>query len=323
MKLRNTMGTLFSVLACFLVLVSPAGSDDRTTANQEAPSFVGRTLSNELFDLSKLRGQWVLLDFWVSRNPQSREEIPFLSQAYDRFHSSGLAIVSVNLDENTETIKRFLADAKMPWIHIRNIGNKVSGLYNVRKIPARFLIDPVGRLVSEGGELNKENLIASLEKRIPVSASDRSSIPAAAPTPTALRKLRENPGFSRTPLAKPSSSSLRSTPTPVPDFTQAQTPTPAASKEFAIPYSYKILNTALWTLVTIASISSFMLRLSLVYMAYDEGMGWLFFVWFFPGGDLIFILTKLDRDEKKFLLAWSVINWILLGIGSLLQQIFM
>jgi len=293
------------LLGIFLWISISAYSDEPNWMGKEAPSFVGRTLSGELFDLSKLRGKWVVLDFWSSRSPESRQEIPFLSQAYERFHSAGLEIVGVNWDENTETIKKFLTDANMPWIHLRNIGNKISDLYKVRKIPARFLIDPTGRVVGEGSVLSREKLISALELRFPGIA--RLPVPTLAPTPT----------LSPTPKRI-----LHASPTPSsPSLDESFDPA-AALQEISTEETTNVPPTRSWKIgvsswiLTIAMIGSFLLRICLLISAYNSGMFWLFVVGVIPCGDLIFIWRELNREERNFFLVWWLINMALLVVSQ-------
>ncbi len=150
-------------------------SEKALKIGKKAPSFETKTIEGNKLNIKKLKGNVVLLDFWASWCPPCRKEIPHLQEAYDQFHDDGLKIVSVNVNEDKEAIDEFTSDVKMPWTHVLNPEGKISALYNVRYIPASFLIDHTGKLVAADEKLRGDNLLKTIKKYVEQIPEDTDS----------------------------------------------------------------------------------------------------------------------------------------------------
>lgn len=134
-----------------------------------APDILGRLLDKKLLKLEELlkkKDKLILVDFWATWCPPCRAEIPHLQKAYKEYHEKGLVIISINVDEPSETIEAFIKKTEMPWYHIRDIDSKLSALYKVEAIPSPFLIDPNGILVAMGEDLRGPKLEKTLARQI-------------------------------------------------------------------------------------------------------------------------------------------------------------
>ena len=97
-------------------------------------------------DVAKLKGKVVLIDFWATWCMPCLMEIPNMLAAYDRLHSKGFEIVSISLDDEKETVKRFVASKKIPWLQCYDRDYQFAARYGVGPIPAMWLIDKKGNL---------------------------------------------------------------------------------------------------------------------------------------------------------------------------------
>lgn len=148
---------------------SAAKVPSKPEIGKPAPVFSGRLLDKKLLkleDLLKKKNKIILVDFWATWCPPCRGEIPHLQELYKEYHKKGLVIVSVNVNEDAETIESFIQKTEMPWNHLRDIGGKISALYEVNSIPAPFLIDQNGILVAMELDLRGPNLKKTVEKFI-------------------------------------------------------------------------------------------------------------------------------------------------------------
>ncbi|MET4104680.1 TlpA disulfide reductase family protein [Hymenobacter sp. UYP22] len=101
--------------------------------------------------LSSLRGKYVLVDFWASWCRPCREESPNLRKIYGQFHSRGLEIVSVSLDDNRARWHQAIAADELTWYHVSDLRgwqNAAARAYGVRAIPYSVLLDPEGRVLA-------------------------------------------------------------------------------------------------------------------------------------------------------------------------------
>jgi thiol-disulfide isomerase/thioredoxin len=101
--------------------------------------------------LSKLQGQYVLIDFWASWCGPCKAEIPFLKRAYQAYHNKGFEILSVSLDDKRDKWLDAVRQYQMPWLHasdVRGFNSVVNELYHVPAIPKTLLLDKSGKIIA-------------------------------------------------------------------------------------------------------------------------------------------------------------------------------
>lgn len=114
-------------------------------------------------DLAKLRGKVVLVDFWAIWCGPCRAEIPNVVATYEKLHGAGFEIVGVSLDKapdpqkpwrsarSAEQLQAFTRENRMPWPQYYDgsyWNNPIAKKYGIGAIPAMFLLDKEGRIVS-------------------------------------------------------------------------------------------------------------------------------------------------------------------------------
>ena len=118
----------------------------------QAPDFtLPDTSGTKKITLSKLRGQYVLIDFWASWCGPCKAEIPYLKRAYQAFHSKGFEILSVSLDDKRDKWLDAVRQYQMPWLHasdVRGFSSIVNELYHVPAIPKTLLLDKTGKIIA-------------------------------------------------------------------------------------------------------------------------------------------------------------------------------
>ncbi len=125
-----------------------------------------KDLSGKNQKLSSLKGKnYVLLSFWSAGNEDCIRNNLELKEYYKRYHSKGLEIYQVNLDENEEVWRSSIAYDELPWISVRESDTaKVSSAvtYNITRLPANYLIDINGEII--GKDLFGRNLQIKLSQ---------------------------------------------------------------------------------------------------------------------------------------------------------------
>ena len=99
-------GQLLLFVACLLLVsagFAPAGA--APSINDAAPALVLSELGGETFDLSKLRGKVVLVNYWATWCAPCKKEMPVLNSFYRRYHQQGLEIIGISADHPEDFAK--------------------------------------------------------------------------------------------------------------------------------------------------------------------------------------------------------------------------
>ncbi|WP_264522424.1 TlpA family protein disulfide reductase [Flavobacterium sp. N1994] len=118
---------------------------------QLAPDFKAPTPEGKSTSLKENLGKVTLIDFWASWCQPCREENPKVAALYTEFHSKGLNIISVSLDEDAKKWKDAIANDKLVWIQVSNLKemkDPIALQYGVTLIPSTILINASGKIVA-------------------------------------------------------------------------------------------------------------------------------------------------------------------------------
>ena len=102
--------------------------------------------------LTSLKGNVILLDFWVSAERTSSMNNLELLPIYEKYHSQGFEVYQVSIDVSRDSWLQTINNQKLPWINVCDYqGTNTAALraYNVTKIPANYLISKEGEIVGK------------------------------------------------------------------------------------------------------------------------------------------------------------------------------
>lgn len=149
----------------------PATSETWLLAPVTAPDFSLPDMAGQVQTLNALRGKPVLLNFWVASSPNCQRDLQLLSRAYEQWKVQGLQLLTVNIDDPTdsESFRATLRNQRIPFPILRGTDD-VAGVYNILyrylfdrhrdlSLPTSFLIDSAGQIVKlYQGPLNRERV---------------------------------------------------------------------------------------------------------------------------------------------------------------------
>ncbi len=119
-----------------------------------APDFSAPTPTGETLSLKEAMGEYTIIDFWASWCKPCRRENPNVVKVYNKYHDKGLNIIGVSLDKASQKdrwLKAIEVD-KLTWSQVSNLKgwkDPIAVQYNVRGIPATFLIDKEGTIIAK------------------------------------------------------------------------------------------------------------------------------------------------------------------------------
>ena len=130
-----------------------------TAIGSVAPDFTAPSSEEgKEITLSKIKGKVTIVDFWAAWCGPCRKENPNVVKVYEKYHDKGLEIIGISLDGNPRQ-----KDAKQEWLnaiekdgltwhHVSNLNyfnGPVAKKYNIRSIPATFILDSEGKIVAK------------------------------------------------------------------------------------------------------------------------------------------------------------------------------
>jgi len=136
-------------VAAFLssALARPPSVAASPLVGRAAPNFRLEGLNGPPVQLSDLRGQVVVVNFWASWCAECRVEQPALDATWRRFRDSGVVVVGVDFQDQSEDAHRYLTEMGSTYPAVRDGDSRTALAYGLRGVPETFLVDPAGRVV--------------------------------------------------------------------------------------------------------------------------------------------------------------------------------
>ena len=116
-------------------------------------------------DVSKLQGKVVLIDFWATWCGPCVAELPNVLKAYKELHPKGFEIVGISLDSDKAELAAFVKEKGMEWPQYfdgKGWQNEISGKYGINSIPAMWLLNKKGMVVSTDAREGLAEQVAKL-----------------------------------------------------------------------------------------------------------------------------------------------------------------
>jgi len=125
-----------------------AEAKSRTEAGNPYIDVAQPTAGGEILELSDVAAnpanKYVLVDFWASWCGPCMGEVPYLVDAYAKYHDRGFEIYGISLDKNRDAWLAAIAGKKMSWLHVSDLNGfdcQAARDYAVQAIPSNFLVE--------------------------------------------------------------------------------------------------------------------------------------------------------------------------------------
>ncbi len=158
---RRRSTTRWAALGVAAVLVALIGvlaisktqteSAESPLLGKVAPALSGKTLTGDSFDLTSLRGKFVVVNFFASWCQPCRIEAPELRRWAQRHEAAGDAeLVNVLFQDTPAAAKAFFAEFGGATWPVLAVDTDTIGLdWGVAKVPETFVVNPDGVVVAK------------------------------------------------------------------------------------------------------------------------------------------------------------------------------
>ncbi|GAB1471216.1 TlpA disulfide reductase family protein [Chloroflexota bacterium] len=132
-----------------------------------APDFSLQTLDGEIYTLSQLKGQAVLVNVWATWCPPCKAEMPAMEKIYNEYKDQGFIVLAVNStsQDDPSKIAPFAEEYGLTFPILLDDASRVALAYQVRSLPSSFFINRLG-IITEvviGGPMSEALLRTRIE----------------------------------------------------------------------------------------------------------------------------------------------------------------
>jgi len=162
------VGVVMLLLVILLATRDPAGERlaKSPLVGKQAPPVEGVTLKNEQFTLDRVRGEWVIVNFFGSWCTPCIQEHPELVRFQEAHRSARDAtVVSVAFADSPTAARQFFEKRGGDWPVLVQDTDSIAVGYGVIKVPETFVVSPSGLVVAKLlGGVTADRLDALIDK---------------------------------------------------------------------------------------------------------------------------------------------------------------
>ncbi|MDZ7814898.1 MAG: TlpA disulfide reductase family protein [Planctomycetota bacterium] len=178
MKTIYILAVLAVVVAVSIFAVASFADKDEKNKDDKHGHKVGKVaydfeLSDENGDKHKLDDygeELVLMVFWLADCPSCKKEVPDLVDFHDKYGEKGLKILSLNVADDKERIKKFKKEHGIEYTVLVDKAQTVTKKYKVIGVPTNILVGTDGKMLFRKYRLPKEGTV--IEDNLPEKKSE-------------------------------------------------------------------------------------------------------------------------------------------------------
>jgi peroxiredoxin len=150
--------------------------------------FAGPTPDGGFISIDDFRNKVVLILFWSSESQEFSEQLPLITDAYERYQKFGFEVVGVCMDEDEPALNAWLEEHPLPWKQVffaqpekRRWENPIAQYYGIRQIPTQWLVDHKG--IVKNVNVSAAHLEPQLRDLLLALREDMESQPTSSTSP--------------------------------------------------------------------------------------------------------------------------------------------
>ncbi|HPD33947.1 MAG TPA: TlpA disulfide reductase family protein, partial [Candidatus Kapabacteria bacterium] len=143
-------------------------SNKKIKVGKQVPKFkINDIDTGKLITKQDLMGKYTLIDFWATWCGPCVQELPNITNIYNKYKDANFQIISISFDVNIEKVKTFRAKRyAMPWINAvetKGFASEIAKDFEIISIPRPILVGPDGSILAVDIQLRNNNLEKTLE----------------------------------------------------------------------------------------------------------------------------------------------------------------
>ena len=145
---RRTIALFCAFAAMVAMYCAPASAQNGRWYPEDdpAPVLKLKTVTDEAFDLTALKGRMVIVNFWATWCGPCIAEMPSLQALVTRIGAKNVALIGVNFHESPQKIRDFQAKYNVKFPLLRDAWQEASSAWKVGVLPTTFIVDANGTL---------------------------------------------------------------------------------------------------------------------------------------------------------------------------------
>ncbi len=131
----------------------------------KAADFSLKNLRGEDVSLSQFRGKLVFINFWVTWNEESKQELKNLERLV--VDNEDVKVLCVNVREDKSLVEKFVADNEIGLDILLDENGEIGLDYLIGRLPTTYIVDKTGRIVNKViGHMTYEEMFYELENNL-------------------------------------------------------------------------------------------------------------------------------------------------------------
>lgn len=113
---------------------------------EAAPELVVTELDGQVFDLAKLKGKVVLVNYWATWCAPCKKDMPKLDAFYRRYHAQNLEMIGISVDRPNDLpkVRKVMATLAYPVAVLKDV--TVDGFGQPEGVPITWIVDSDGKV---------------------------------------------------------------------------------------------------------------------------------------------------------------------------------
>lgn len=172
------------------------------TSQASAVNFKFKDINGKHHRLSDYKGQWVLVNYWGTRCPPCRAEVPALNKIVRKYRGKAKVIGIELMSSTNRDIRKFMAENGMRFTVAGTQRSVISPLGKIRSLPTTFIVSPEGQLVkTHAGVLTEKSVRHYLNRAAPVLKTHKKQQPKKQ-APVIVQTIKVDKQVKATPKPK-------------------------------------------------------------------------------------------------------------------------